>query len=322
VTTARPGGGVKALGASLLDQVLAETLDPAYQQAADARARTATDGPTAPRRFGARSAALVAVTLLATGLLLAVAYNQAAAESPGREESRSALIEDIQRESAAGDRLTAQLEDLQAEVSATRDHLLHSTDEGQRALDRLSRAQAGAAAVEVTGPGLLVTLADAEQNADDDPVGGSVTDDPRGTVRDRDLQLVVNALWAAGAEAISINDQRIGPTSAIRFAGEAVLVDFRPVTNPYEVRAIGDPGELASGFLRNADVEALGIVSATFDRRFDYAQDDELTLPAATPPELRWAAPSGADDGAGGTAGASGSASSSSTPDDQPEAAP
>jgi uncharacterized protein YlxW (UPF0749 family) len=322
VTTARPGGGVKALGASLLDQVLAETLDPAYQQAADARARTATDGPTAPRRFGARSAALVAVTLLATGLLLAVAYNQAAAESPGREESRSALIEDIQRESAAGDRLTAQLEDLQAEVSATRDHLLHSTDEGQRALDRLSRAQAGAAAVEVTGPGLLVTLADAEQNADDDPFGGSVTDDPRGTVRDRDLQLVVNALWAAGAEAISINDQRIGPTSAIRFAGEAVLVDFRPVTNPYEVRAIGDPGELASGFLRNADVEALGIVSATFDRRFDYAQDDELTLPAATPPELRWAAPSGADDGAGGTAGASGSASSSSTPDDQPEAAP
>jgi len=322
VTTAPRGGGVRALGASLLDQVLAETLDPAYQQAADARARTATDGPTAPRRFGARSAALVAVTLLATGLLLAVAYNQAAAESPGRDESRSALIEDIQRESAAGDRLTAQLEDLQAEVSATRDHLLHSTDEGQRALDRLSRAQAGAAAVEVTGPGLLVTLADAEQNADDDPVGGSVTDDPRGTVRDRDLQLVVNALWAAGAEAISINDQRIGPTSAIRFAGEAVLVDFRPVTNPYEVRAIGDPGELASGFLRNADVEALGIVSATFDRRFDYAQDDELTLPAATPPELRWAAPSGADDGAGGTAGASGSASSSSTPDDQPEAAP
>ena len=323
MTTARPGGGVKALGASLLDQVLAETLDPAYQQAADARARAAADGPTAPRRSGVRSVALVAVTLLATGLLLAVAYNQAAADSPGREESRSALIEDIQRESAAGDRLTAQLEDLQAEVSTTRDHLLDSTDEGQRALDRLSRAQAGAAAVEVTGPGLLVTLADAEQNADDDPVGGSVTDDPRGTVRDRDLQLVVNALWAAGAEAISINDQRIGPTSAIRFAGEAVLVDFRPVTNPYEVRAIAEPGELAAGFLRNDDIEALGIVSFTFNRRFDYAQDDELTLPAATPLELRWAAPAGADDGAAGTSGAGRSASSSSSPpDDQPEAAP
>ena len=323
MTTARPGGGVKALGASLLDQVLAETLDPAYRQAADARARATAGGPVAPRRFGVRSAALVAVTLLATGLLLAVAYNQAAAESPGREESRSALIEDIQRESAVGDRLTSQLEDLQAEVSATRDHLLDSTDEGQRALDRLSRAEAGAAAVEVTGPGLLVTLADAEQNADDDPVGGSVTDDPRATVRDRDLQLAVNALWAAGAEAISINDQRIGPTSAIRFAGEAVLVDFRPVTNPYVVRAIADPGELAAGFLRNPDVEALGIVSAAFNRRFDYVQDDALTLPAATPPELRWAAPAGADDGAAGTAAPGGSAaSSSSTPDEQPEAAP
>jgi uncharacterized protein YlxW (UPF0749 family) len=324
VTTARPGGGVKALGASLLDQVLAETLDPAYQQAADARARTATDGPTAPRRFGARSAALVAVTLLATGLLLAVAYNQAAAESPGREESRSALIEDIQRESAAGDRLTAQLEDLQAEVSATRDHLLHSTDEGQRALDRLARAETGAAAVEVTGPGLLVTLADAEPDAADDPVGGTVTEDPRGTVRDRHLQLVVNALWAAGAEAVSINGERLGPTSAIRFAGEAVLVDFRPVTNPYEIRAVGDPGGLSAGFLRNDDVQALGLVSATFGMRFDYTQDDELSLPAATPPELRWAAPVGAGDDPGAVDAPAGASSSpaSGTPDDEPEAAP
>ena len=64
-------------------------------------------------------------------------------------------------------------------------------------------------------------------------------------MRDDDLQLVVNALWAAGAEAISINGQRLGPTTAIRFAGEAVLVDFRPVTNPYEISAIGDPDTLS-----------------------------------------------------------------------------
>jgi uncharacterized protein YlxW (UPF0749 family) len=323
---------VLALGASLLDQVLAETLDPAYQQAADARARTTGDEPDAPRRLGGRSAALVAVTLLATGLLLAVAYNQAAAESPGRDETRAALIDDIQRESAAGDRLIAQLEELQAEVSATRDHLLDSTDEGQRALEELARAEAGAAAVEVTGPGLLVTLADAEPEADDDPVGGTGTEDPRGNVRDSDLQLVVNALWAAGAEAISINDERLGPTSAIRFAGEAVLVDFRPVTNPYEIRAIGNPGGLSSGFLGNEDIRALGLISATYGLRFDYAQVDELTLPAANPSELRAASPAGADDDAGAAdssaaAGSSPSATGSGvppsrTPDDEPEAAP
>ena len=69
---------------------------------------------------------------------------------------------------------------------------------------------------------------------------------PRGRVQDGDLQLVVNALWAAGAEAVSINGQRLGPTTAIRFAGEAVLVDFRPVTSPYEISAIGDPGRAAA----------------------------------------------------------------------------
>jgi uncharacterized protein YlxW (UPF0749 family) len=323
---------VRALGASLLDQVLAETLDPAYQQAADARARRAA-GATEPLRFrGRRSAALVAVTLLVTGLLLATAYNQAAADSPGREEIRAALITDIQRESGLGDRLTAQLAKLDAEVSSTRDHMLDSTVEGQRALDRLAQAKAGAAAVEVSGPGLLVTLADAAPEADQDPVGGNVTDDPRGKVRDSDLQLVVNALWAAGAEAISINDERLGPTSAIRFAGEAVLVDFRPVTNPYEVRAIGKPGTLSAGFLGNEDVRALGLVSATFGLRFDYAQEDELTLPAASPPELRSARPAdaGAPDAAtpssaatSAVAGASGSGDPAArTTGDQPEATP
>jgi len=337
VTTARPGGGVRALGASLLNQVLAETLDPAYQQAADARARRT--GATPEDRGGVRlrsgrSAGLVAVTLLATGLLLTTAYNQAAAESPGREEARAALIDDIQRESAVGDQLAGQLEELEAEVGRTRDRMLESSDEGQRALEELAAAEAGAAAVTVTGPGLLVTLADAEPEADDDPVGGTVTEDPRGNVRDSDLQLVVNALWAAGAEAISINDERLGPNSAIRFAGEAVLVDFRPVTNPYEVRAVGDPGGLSAGFLGNEDVRALGLVSATYGLRFDYAQEDELTLPAASPPELRAAEPAGkeaADAGAAesGAAGPSAPAAASGsgvppsrTPDDEPEPAP
>ncbi len=279
---------------SLLDQVLAETLDPAYRQAADERARKARGG--AGETSGAahrsrRSAALVGVTLLATGLLLATAYNQAAAESPGREEIRAALIADIERESAVGDRLTAQLDDLEADVDRTRDHLLDSTVEGQRVLEELGNAEAGAAAVQVSGPGLLVTLADAEAGADDDPVGGTVTDDPRGNVDDGDLQLVVNALWAAGAEAISINDERLGPTSAIRFAGEAVLVDFRPVMNPYEIRAIGDPDTLSARFLASPEVNALAVISESFDLRFEFAQEDELTLPAASTLELRYAAP-------------------------------
>ena len=69
---------------------------------------------------------------------------------------------------------------------------------------------------------------------------------------------MVNALWAAGAEAISINGQRLGPTTAIRFAGEAVLVDFRPVTNPYEISAIGDPDTLPASSSPAREVERAG----------------------------------------------------------------
>jgi uncharacterized protein YlxW (UPF0749 family) len=273
------------MGASLLDAVLAETLDPAYAQAAAERGR---DGAVRPR---GRGRVLVGLTMAVAGVLLAVTYDQAAATAQGRQQVRAALVSDIQRDSSVTDDLATQLEELREDVTTTRDELLAASAVGQRALDDLARAEEAAAALPVTGPGLLVTLANADAEADDDPVGGATEEDTRGRVRDGDLQLVVNALWAAGAEAVSINGQRLGPTTAIRFAGEAVLVDFRPVTNPYEVSAIGDPGTLSANFLASPEVGALAVISETFDLRFEFAQEDELNLPAASTPQLRIAAP-------------------------------
>jgi uncharacterized protein YlxW (UPF0749 family) len=287
VTAPPPGGGPRSLGASLLDDVLAETLDPAYAQAAEARAARPEGAPA--RRL--RGRALVALTMVVAGVLVAVTYDLAADRVQGRQEIREALVADIRAESDASDELAAELEDLRAEVTTTRDELLASSTTGQRALDALARAEEAAAAIPVSGPGLLVTLANASPDADDDPVGGGTEADPRGRVRDGDLQQVVNALWAAGAEAISINGQRLGPTSAIRFAGEAVLVDFRPVTNPYEVRAIGSPDSLSGAFLASPEVRALALVSESFGLRFDFSRKDELSLPAASTPELRVAQP-------------------------------
>ncbi|MGY1605176.1 DUF881 domain-containing protein [Geodermatophilus sp. SYSU D00815] len=288
-TTLQRGGGVRSMGASLLDQVMAETLDPAYAQAAARKAaRAAGEEPAAAARSRRRRGQLaVALTLVVTGVLAAVTYDQAAAGAGGREQVRQALLEDIRGESDSADELAAQLESLTGEVNRTRADALEATAVGQRALDQLAAAERGAAAVAVTGPGLLVTLANAEPDADADPVGGEAETDPNGLVRDGDLQLVVNALWAAGAEAVSINGQRLGPTSAIRFAGEAVLVDFNPVTNPYEVSAIGDPDTLRGDFLASPEVGALAVISESYGLRFEFAEENELSLPAATPPELR-----------------------------------
>ena len=78
----------------------------------------------------------------------------------------------------------------------------------------------------VEGPGLVVRLDDAPpDDAVEDPLRGGTPVD--GRVQDRDLQDLVNGLWAAGAEAISINDVRLTALTAIRSAGDAVLVDFR-----------------------------------------------------------------------------------------------
>lgn len=280
-------GAPRSLGASLLDAVLAETLDPAYAQAARARAAGRSQRP----RW--RGRALVALTMVIAGLLVSVTYDQAAAGAKGREQVRDALIGDIDKESAVSDDLQSQLQSLSRQVTRTRDELLTRSAVGQRALDELTGAEQGSAAVKVTGPGLLITLANADPTADADPVGGASQDNPQGDVRDGDLQVVVNALWAAGAEAISINGQRLGPLTAIRFAGEAVLVDFRPVNNPYMVSAIGDPDTLASKFLASPEVINLASISKAFGLRFDYARKDRLTLPPASTPELRHAAPEG-----------------------------
>ena len=295
------------MGASLLDQVLAETLDPAYAQAAGARAARAAGGQADPPPWRARLGPLaVAATMAAAGLLFAVTYDQAASGAAGREERRAALIEDVQARSDTTDDLAAELERLRRQVTGARDDALAASAVGQRAIDDLDAAELAAGLDPVSGPGLLVTLANAEPDADADPVGGAATEDERGRVQDGDLQLVVNALWAAGAEAVSINGQRLGPTTAIRFAGEAVLVDFRPVTNPYLVSAIGDPDELRPRFLASPEVNALAVISESFGLRFEFAQEDELSVPAGGTPELRSAQPfSGlpAEAAAGGTGG-------------------
>ena len=78
-------------------------------------------------------------------------------------------------------------------------------------------------------------------------------------------------------------------------------MDFRPVTNPYEISAIGDPDTLASKFLASPEVRPSRCISKSFGLRFDFARKDELTLPAASTPELRIAAAGGPRRGAPAT---------------------
>jgi uncharacterized protein YlxW (UPF0749 family) len=110
-------------------------------------------------------------------------------------------------------------------------------------------------------------------------------------VLDLDLQELVNGLWAAGAEAVSINDLRLTARTAIRSAGEAILVDYRPLSPPYVVRAIGDPRALEPTFADSAEGRRLSTYTTLYGLRYDLRSAGDLHLPAGSAPEPRAATP-------------------------------
>jgi uncharacterized protein YlxW (UPF0749 family) len=131
----------------------------------------------------------------------------------------------------------------------------------------------------VVGPGATVTV-------DDGPQPSAGTGDDLSRVLDVDLQDLVNGLWRAGAEAIDINGHRLTSLSAIRGAGDAILVDYRPLARPYVVTAIGDSG-LGRRFAAGpAGVELRGLKS-DYGIRYDVSMHEHVEVPAATAVELR-----------------------------------
>jgi uncharacterized protein YlxW (UPF0749 family) len=99
---------------------------------------------------------------------------------------------------------------------------------------------------EVSGPGLVVSLDDNRKDAQSaetlDP--GQFNPDDY-LIHDRHLLYIVNDLRSAGAEAISVNDQRVVASTEIRCAGTTILVNSTRLAPPYFIRAIGNPDDLA-----------------------------------------------------------------------------
>ncbi len=97
----------------------------------------------------------------------------------------------------------------------------------------------------VSGPSVSVTLADAPRSADRVLPEGTSPDDV--VVHQQDVQGVVNALWAGGAEAMQIMDQRVVATSAVRCVGNTLILQGRVYSPPYTITAVGDPERLTPG---------------------------------------------------------------------------
>ena len=131
----------------------------------------------------------------------------------------------------------------------------------------------------VRGPGLRIVI-DQGNSSDTSGVG---------VIQDRDIQLLVNDLWAAGAEAITVGGVRLRPTSSIRQAGGSILVDNRPVFWPITIDAIGDPSALQVRTVGSAGFGRFSSFAQLYDIQFDVTAQQDMVLPAGSGAELRYA---------------------------------
>jgi uncharacterized protein YlxW (UPF0749 family) len=271
---------------SLLTNVMDHSLDDGYAEAA-ARKKAAGDGGL-PKTLRARLG--LALGLVLAALVVTVGAAQARVAAPVVAKEREELIDRIDRETETADKLEENVDRLRDDVSARqREALKQSGDSGQADLVGILSG-----AVEVHGPGVKLVVNDAKEastgGGDGNPRETSGFSDT-GRVRDRDMQRVVNGLWESGAEAVSINGQRLTALSAIRAAGDAILVDNKPLVPPYTVLAVGDGQRLSTRFQDSADGLYLHALEENYGIRTAISVEDDLRLPAAPSVIVRTAEP-------------------------------
>lgn len=253
---------------TLLREIFERPLDPGY--AAAAARRTAAGAPAArPTR-----APVAVITAVLIGLLFGTAAISLRASSETRAGVRAEVIRQIESRRALADERTAAINTVSTRINQAEADALARASQGGLAAD-LDRLRVQTAATAVHGPGLVISLDDAPATND------APAADTQGKVLSRDLFLVVNALWAAGAEAIAINGQRLGPRSPIRFAGAAILVNYRPLSPPYVVSAIGDPDALPAAYGSGVGAAYVKSLGDNFGIRNELTTREDIVLPAA-----------------------------------------
>lgn len=270
---------------SLLTNVMDHSLDDGYAEAA-ARKRAEGAGGL-PRTVRAKLG--LAVGLVLAALVVTVGAAQARVAAPVVAKEREELIDRIDRETDAADELEGTVDKLRDDVSGRQQEALKQSGGS----DQADLVGILSGAVEVHGPGVKLVVDDAKEattGGDGDPRETSGFSDT-GRVRDRDMQRVVNGLWASGAEAVSINGQRLTALSAIRAAGEAILVDNKPLVPPYTVLAVGDGKNLSTRFQNSADGLYLNALQENYGIRTAISVADDVRLPAAPSVIVRTAQP-------------------------------
>ncbi|GAA5140380.1 DUF881 domain-containing protein [Nocardioides marinquilinus] len=196
------------------------------------------------------------VVVLLCGSLFVVSYDNSDGTDlrPGRYSDLATVT---QNDAEAYERLQAEATQLRLQV----DVLAGSVEDDQvREAQRRAEALRGPAGLEpVTGTGLSIVLSDAPDDVLEEALDNPDFDQKRLNrlvVHQQDIQAVVNALWAGGAQALTVQGQRIVTTTGIQCSGSAVTLQGVPYPQPYRIEAVGDPETLAAALDASSDVVA------------------------------------------------------------------
>jgi uncharacterized protein YlxW (UPF0749 family) len=233
-----------------------------------------TDGDGTSRRWRA----LVPAVCLLAGLGFAISAH----ESKGRElraPVNSNLADTVQAAEDRVHRLDRQLRDLQTEIDRVAKQAGQDDSAVARAQARVTRQLAPAGLTAVHGPGIEVVLDDAAGQ----PTGANV-DPNQLVVHQSDLQAVVNALWAGGAEAMTISGQRVIANSAVRCVGNTLLLNGEVFSPPFRVAAIGPSATMLKKLSSSPGVKLFREAAGYYGLGYTVSTQSRLELPAYSGP--------------------------------------
>ncbi|MET0900850.1 MAG: DUF881 domain-containing protein [Mycobacterium sp.] len=231
----------------------------------------------------------VPVVCLLAGLLLAATHGVSGGDEIRRSDAPR-LVDLVRQSQYSVDRLSAHRDELAAQIDSTHGG---SSDVALAAMQaRAAELDRDAGVDPVHGPGLVITLTDAQRDANGRFPRDASPDDL--VVHQQDIQAVLNALWGAGAEAIQMQDQRIIGTSAPRCVGNTLLLNGRTYSPPYTIMALGDVAAMQTALADAPLVRLYQQYVLRFGLGYTEEVRNDLQIVGHTEPlRMRYARPAG-----------------------------
>lgn len=221
---------------------------------------------------------LVAVVVFVVAGVLFVTSSLVSGGLDLRASSVTDLDTVVRQQRQRTDALQQQVTQLTRDVET----LGKSVDDAQVAnLQRQVAELRGPAGFEkVRGPAITVVLSDAPKEDIDKAVERSEVTADQLVVHQQDIQAVVNALWAGGAEAMTLQKQRVISTTGIKCVGNTVVLHGVPYAPPYEITAIGDLGSLRASLDSSEYIDGYKTYVEAHNLGYDVSTDSDATMPA------------------------------------------